>query len=93
MVDQAVNTTLDTTKTDAPSYTRTAKGPVRNERTAELERQISFITQTEMPQAKVAWLNANPGKTFADFLRSNEAKALRNKRDALQAELEAARRG
>lgn len=92
-VDKAVTKTINTTKTQPPSYTRTAQAPVRNERTAELERQITFITQTEMPAAKRAYSNANPNASFADFLRTNEAKSLLARRDALQAELEQARRG
>lgn len=92
-VDEVVTDVINTTKTQGPSYTRTSAPRVSNARTAELERQISNITKVEMPAAKQAYLNANPGKKFVDFLRSSEAEALRKKRDALQAQLEAARRG
>jgi len=79
--------------TGGASYTRTAQAPVSNTRTAELERQINYLTQVELPAAKTAWLNANPGLKFRDYLKSSEYKALVAKRESLQAQLEAARRG
>jgi len=92
-VDVAVTTTINTTKTQGPTYTRTSAPRVNNERTKELLRQINNVTKSEMVAAKKAYLLANPDKKFKDFLRSSEAEALRKKRDRLQAELEEARRG
>jgi hypothetical protein len=92
-VDEAVTTTINTTKTLGPTYTRTSAPRVSNARTAELERQINNVTKVEIPAAKEAYLNTNPGKKFVDFLRSDAYKTLVKKRDALQAQLEAARRG
>lgn len=92
-VDVAVTTTINTTKTQGPTYTRTSAPRVNNEQTKELLRQINNVTKVEMVAAKKAYLAANPGAKLSDFLRSSEAEALRKKRDRLQAELEEARRG
>jgi hypothetical protein len=92
-ITESARTVITETKVEPPSYTRTSAPRVDNERTKELLRQINNVTKVEIVEAKKAYLRANPGKKFKDFLRSDEYKALDKKRTALQIQLASARSG
>ena len=88
-IDQAATSVVTETKVTPPSYTRTARTRDPNDpRRIALEQQVNNITNVEIPAARARYLSANPGKKFADFLRSSEYKSLKAKRDALQSQIE-----
>lgn len=87
-ITESARTVITETKVTPPSYTRTAKAQdTTNPQRLALEKQVSNITNVEIPAAKDRYLKANPDKKFADFLRSNEYKALKAKRDGLNQQI------
>ena len=89
-VDKASETIIRETKVSKPAYatTRTAQTRDPNDpRVIALRTQISQLRQ-QMPEIKRKWDRANPGGKFSDFLNTPEAKAIKEKIDRLQTELE-----
>jgi len=91
VVDSAAETIITEKKVSKPSYATASTARTRDPndpRRLALEQQVNNITNVEIPAAKTKYLNDNPGKKFADFLRSSEYKSLKAKRDALQSQIE-----
>lgn len=89
-VDVAVKEVINNEKVPAPSYTRELVSTANQAEISRLQNAISAVA-AEIKTAADAYIAANPGKIFRDFVRTAQYSDLVAKRKALQGQLDAAR--
>lgn len=89
-VDSAVKQVINNEKVPAPSYTRKLVSTGNQAEISRLQNEISAVTSQIKTEAD-AYIAANPGTQFRDFVRTSRYSDLVSQRDRLQVQLEAAR--
>lgn len=89
-VDVAVKQVINNEKVPAPSYTTRLQSTGNQAEIARLQSQVTAVT-AEIKSAADAYIDANPGTQFRDFVKTQQYSSLVAKRNELQRQLEAAR--